>query len=501
MKRPIMYQDLYFLPKREILNEVKELSSVVSEKRFNEISDRIFSSYFHYSHESTIESLTINGMSKIFFEIIHFCFEKESYTTKKIRPPSNLTFSDNFFRNSRAIHMHGLKKKLFHVLRWIYRNRTLICSPQNWFKRKIFCAEYPYSFADDFVLEKNLSIIYLEKELMYRKPSHSKPSDHCKQVFSAIVTQVNNLRIELSTEEVQQMESLWNEFYNYVFNYILRSHQICRLLGAKNFVGQSVGNIEARAIGLSMRLINNGKFYGFGHAHDIGIGITIADNVTAQILNPITEFLTPSHFMKKLVINLSKTTPNLNERLKISTYKQSKLSFKQLEFKDKSVKKVFIYEHGLIERRFKGDCLHWPYQINLIQQLSDTFLKNKKQRQYSVALKGNPSHLELTHRFYEGFFDEIVETKFEDVVEEADLLIFPHIISTSSLIPALASSCYIIIFEEVLTHCWQSVAPLLRERCMILTSSRNQDDSIRYDEEELLSLIDSPKPFTTWSHF
>lgn len=500
MNQPIIYQDLYHLNQDQILNEANNLSNIIREKEFNEISDSMLGVYFRHSQDDSLESLTINGMSKYFFELIHFCFLKQSYVARGLETPGYIHFEDKFFKNSRKVPALNIKKKLYLFLRLVYRNRSLLLKPKLWLKKKFFCVEFPFSFGIEFAKRKDASIIYLEKELFFDKLVEEYPKDHCNLVFLDVLSSFEKLNIKINPEEEKNLKSLWCEFYQYTYSFLKSSKKWARVLGVKEFISQSIGNIEARIVALSVRA-NQGNLYGFGHAHDIGMAITVADNVTAQIINPLSVFVTTSPLMKTLVTNLAKTVPNLEKRIETCVYDREVAKFTPKDPRNKKIEKVFIYEHGLIERRFKGECLHWPFQINLIEQLSKTFMKNKKSRDYSVSLKGHPDHLDLTLKVYDNFFDQIVKTRFEDVVEEADLLIFPHIISTTSLVPALTSSCYIILFDQVFSHCWPEVIPHLKERCMIVSSWRNEDDSVHYDENELLSLIENPKEFKPWTIF
>ena len=357
--------------------------------------------------------------------------------------------------------------------------------------------EYPLSFAKYFANHTNSNIIYLEKGLI--RPTKDPLPEHAHTFFRIIKNSIEKLNISIDRDEEEKLHSLWLEFYQYCHNYFSASLKHIRRYNISNFVAQSIGNIEVRTYALAVRF-NGGTVYCFGHGHDIGMAASMYEGVISQIVSPISEFITRSTLMKTLMSHIINAAHDHNYNdIRIYVIPSDEKYLQRSPTKPvEKVKKVFIYEQGLMYRRSRGVSLHWPYQINLLRKIGKLFQKNKDNRSYSLHLKGNPFHFALTKKIYSDVYDSLIETRFEDVVHQADLLILPHVINTSSLIPALTSRAYIIIFKAALKHCWKEIIPLLESRCMVLDSWREPDDSISFDQEQLLEFIENPRPFKPW---
>ena len=492
----LLYKDLKSVSLKQILQTTNNLDSILSDRRFDEIFDAITRLHIQYARGDHKENYIISATSKYFFTLIDFLSEKEGIELKNPNSTQKPILKTNILPSKDE---QSLKRKIFFFLRFLYRSRGNTFNFKASFKQSLFCMEFPLlSFAKDFAAYKGANIIYLEKGLI--RQSKDTIPQHAHDFFNIIKDRIEKLNILLTQEEEEKLYSLWLEFYQYCHSYFNASLKHVRRYNISNFIAQSIGNIEVRTYALAVRF-NGGTVYGFGHAHDVGLFPVELKHVISQILSPLSEFITRSTLIKTLVSNLINTVHDHNYNdIKVNVIPPNKqYPQRNLVKPIETVKKVFIYETGIIEQRYNSEkgLLYWPYQINLFRRIGKLFHNNRESRSYSVYLKGRPSRFYLTKKIYSGFYDGLIETRFEDVVDQADLIIF-HQIATTSFVPALSSQAYIIIFKEVLNHCWKEIIPLFESRCMVLNSWKESDGSVGFDQDQLLDFIENPRPFKPW---
>lgn len=256
----------------------------------------------------------------------------------------------------------------------------------------------------------------------------------------------------------------------------------------QTFFIKSLGKPLPRLLSNALRSENH-QVVSSGHGNNVGILKYI--EVGGLELGMCSKYLSPNKNSTKL-LELSRQASTLSknkqvEILSINTLKYEKLWKESQKLPlSKEIKKVMVVE-GLM-----GACTSiipsgfWFFNYKLQAELGE----NIKAVGKHAVIKPRPE-TNCAKSIYQKYFDEVQNGTFEKVYQNADILIFPALASTTFGF-ALTTVKPIVIFEHCLENIWEDVHDLLRKRCFVIPSKFDGISKVEFDAESLKSVLRRP---------
>jgi len=316
--------------------------------------------------------------------------------------------------------------------------------------------------------------------------------NYTREIKSSISAYIRGIK-EISTMHKaslsdQHISELFGLFENDVHKIINVIETIKRKLSKSThrttFMFMRTGNLFIRSLGISCNKTGN-QAIAVTHGNYFGI---FDNNRVSKILFGCTDYFVPpskgsahlfSESIKKYINPLGKLVKVLPA---IKTLSSSQLIEEQSKSKlPRAIQNVMIIEDGLVPH-FQP----WPFYLDF--NLRKALMLRKKMNGIKLILKKHPDRLAESEGVYEGYYDELLSSPFEQVREKADAYIFSHI-GTTAFGFALFTSKPIIVFEHNLENLLESVRGPLLGRCRVIRSWYNHDGRIMFDEDSLVAAL------------
>jgi len=296
--------------------------------------------------------------------------------------------------------------------------------------------------------------------------------------------------IELSSNNLSEIEHVLQSDLQFIIN--LNNYIVNKLktMPKSCFLFKRTGDILLRSIGVSAARSGH-KAIGFSHGNYFG---TSNDRRVATImLGTIDNFVLPSIGSEALFkVAKHKFISTLGRKLDfirpLDFVTQPNLNNLQNEIsKPRIIRKVMIIEDGL-SPHFQP----WPFYLEFNLRKAK-FLRNNTNIE-ELILKKHPDRLRESDNVYDVYYDKMISAPFEEVYDEADAYIFPHI-GTTAFGFAMSTNKPIIIFKHILLLLWPSVRKSISKRCRVIPSWYNDRGQIIFDENKLARAILSPPEY------
>lgn len=252
-----------------------------------------------------------------------------------------------------------------------------------------------------------------------------------------------------------------------------------------------VANLKHRIFASAWRL-SGGTVTGLSHGAPYIYGAVHPDMVNGA--NSILDKLVTMSSEEKNLFEWSREKRNTGLRSQAEIH-----ACKNTVYKDS----FFIFNRGSVPKKIKkimlmgaplNDRLQLAYRLHLLiieVELLSTLIKNN----YHVIYKAHPDTLKQTEKLFIGSGCERVTDSFENVWDDSDCVLFPHVFSTAFGL-SLMTPKHVIAFSWKDNSCWRAESlDKLKKRATILEVELGMDGKPVFDRNMLLDSLSSPKDF------
>jgi len=249
----------------------------------------------------------------------------------------------------------------------------------------------------------------------------------------------------------------------------------------KGIVITSLGTIESRLIAMAAK---NCDLQVIGSVHGNNTGFSLSKTNIYLEMSLCDKYILQTTGSKKLYEKFIRKN-DINVKAILESQEMEKYVVppitKSNTLDQTKMINVMVLEYPLTEHFYQYKHLFWPLQLRLALDIGNSLKDNR----INSIIKLHPDRLEESKNLYSEYYMNVLEEKFEEVFEKADVLIFTHLFSTTFSL-ALATNKPIVVFSTYLDNLEPEVISLLSGRCIVIKSKISSEGNLQFSKKEIL---------------
>ena len=340
---------------------------------------------------------------------------------------------------------------------------------------------------------KSLTVVH-PRQLM---PASLKRTDDLPEARQSVTYLVEDLEaiaarygIQVEKRHLESLRALLVDSVQYIVHYIQGIRRELQGRECTSILVRALGNTFIRSLCVAGR---REGYHIVGFPHGNGVGISRGSAVPYVVLSMADTFAVPTGGAAELFsMSVAQFLHPYGKDVEIVSCESAEYErlkrLNRAQALPSSIKKVMLIEWPLVEYWDDGSHVHfWPYQLDLNLRIA-TLLRRHG---ITPILKRHPDRLRESEGVYDPYYDELLTVPFEEVYDEADAYVFPHI-GTTTFGFSLLTNKPMIIFESALEDVWEPARELLRKRCRVVPSWVAEDGRLMFDEDKLVDALLEP---------
>jgi len=360
---------------------------------------------------------------------------------------------------------------------------NLLTEPSQINNTRFFAAEPLSEDMIDFAKE-NQGLISKVNPYRLKKSNNYKYINNVNDVTDVLIKDsLNDYEGLFTKKQINEIKTTISKQINFIINMNEQNTILFEKYRSNSFLAMRLGDLLIRSV--SIACMRNGiQSYGFTHGNYIGL--FKAKKFSNIFFGCVNNFIAPTKTSKLYFLKSAEQFNNkYNKSVKIKYIKNNtninkmKINSKNIS-KPKKIKKVMVIEYGL-----GFDHQIWPFYLHLTLSIGKV-LKNISGLMSVIKLR--PERIKESEGVYDKVFDKCIIQPFEEIYDQADILIFPDISSTTFGF-SLFTNLPIIIFSHNLKKIFQEAENDLSKRCNVVSSLISPDGKYEFDQSRLQKIV------------